>query len=77
MQNKMKAIGLFSGGLDSLLAIKLIQEQGIEVVVVPHQHSGEGNPGPVISLIRSHISETPRILRSNWETVAFFICRFP
>ena len=28
----MKAIGLFSGGLDSALAIKLIQEQGIDVV---------------------------------------------
>ena len=27
----MKALGLFSGGLDSALAIKLIQEQGIEV----------------------------------------------
>ena len=27
----MKAISLFSGGLDSILAIKLIQEQGIEV----------------------------------------------
>ena len=30
----MKAIGLFSGGLDSLLAIKVIQEQGIDVVAV-------------------------------------------
>ena len=27
----MKAISLFSGGLDSILAIKIIQEQGIEV----------------------------------------------
>ncbi|WP_457564396.1 argininosuccinate synthase domain-containing protein, partial [Caminibacter sp.] len=27
----MKALGLFSGGLDSALAIKLIQTQGIEV----------------------------------------------
>lgn len=27
----MKALGLFSGGLDSALAIKLIQDQGIEV----------------------------------------------
>lgn len=30
----MKAIGLFSGGLDSTLAVKLIQEQGIEVIAV-------------------------------------------
>lgn len=28
----MKAIALFSGGLDSMLAVRLIQEQGIEVV---------------------------------------------
>ena len=30
----MKAVALFSGGLDSLLAIKLIQNQGIEIVPV-------------------------------------------
>ena len=30
----MKAIGLFSGGLDSTLAIKLMQEQGIEVIAL-------------------------------------------
>lgn len=30
----MKAIGLFSGGLDSALAIKLIQSQGIEVIAL-------------------------------------------
>ena len=30
----MKAVGLLSGGLDSTLAIKLIQNQGIEVVAV-------------------------------------------
>ena len=32
--NKIKAVGLFSGGLDSALAVKLIQEQGIEVVAL-------------------------------------------
>ena len=31
MSNKIKALALFSGGLDSLLAMKLIIEQGIEV----------------------------------------------
>ena len=31
---KIKAVGLFSGGLDSVLAIKLIQSQGIEVVAL-------------------------------------------
>ncbi len=30
----MKAIGLFSGGLDSALAIKMVQEQGIEVIAL-------------------------------------------
>jgi len=30
----MKAVGLFSGGLDSLLAIKLVQKQGIDVAAV-------------------------------------------
>ena len=31
MKNKIKAVALFSGGLDSILAVKLIQKQGIEV----------------------------------------------
>lgn len=30
----MKAVGLFSGGLDSVLAVRLVQEQGIDVVAV-------------------------------------------
>lgn len=30
----MRAIALFSGGLDSMLAIKVIQDQGIEVIAV-------------------------------------------
>lgn len=31
MSKKIKAVGLFSGGLDSLLAIKVMESQGIEV----------------------------------------------
>ena len=31
MKDKITAVALFSGGLDSILAVKLIQEQGIEV----------------------------------------------
>ncbi len=31
MKDKIKAVALFSGGLDSILAVKIIQEQGIEV----------------------------------------------
>jgi len=38
----MKAIALFSGGLDSMLAIKVIQEQGIEVIAV-HFNIGFGS----------------------------------
>ena len=35
MKNKkIKAVALFSGGLDSILAIKLLLEQGVEVVAV-------------------------------------------
>jgi len=30
-KNKVRAIGLISGGLDSLLAVKVLQEQGVEV----------------------------------------------
>jgi len=32
MNVRTKGIGLFSGGLDSILAVKVLQEQGIEVV---------------------------------------------
>ena len=31
MKDKIKAVALFSGGIDSILAVKLIREQGIEV----------------------------------------------
>src|SRR3989339_509913 len=33
-KNNIKAIVLFSGGLDSILAIKVLQEQGIEVIAL-------------------------------------------
>lgn len=32
--SKIKALALFSGGLDSALAIKIVQEQGIEVIAL-------------------------------------------
>ncbi len=32
MREKVRALGLFSGGLDSMLAVKLLQDQGIEVI---------------------------------------------
>lgn len=34
IMKKQQAIGLFSGGLDSILAVKVIQEFGIEVIAV-------------------------------------------
>ncbi|MGL4687918.1 MAG: 7-cyano-7-deazaguanine synthase [Fusobacteriaceae bacterium] len=34
MKNKIKALALFSGGLDSALAIKIVQEQGVEVIAL-------------------------------------------
>jgi len=39
MQKKRKAVALYSGGLDSTLAIKLIQAQGIEVIAL-HFYTG-------------------------------------
>ncbi len=39
MDKKIKAVALYSGGLDSTLAIKLIQSQGIEVLAV-HFYTG-------------------------------------
>ncbi len=34
MGEKIKALGLFSGGLDSILAFKVLQEQGVECIAV-------------------------------------------
>jgi len=34
MQNKRRAIALFSGGLDSMLAVKLMVDQGVEVIAL-------------------------------------------
>lgn len=38
----MKALALFSGGLDSTLSMKLIKDQGIEVIAI-HIHTGFGS----------------------------------
>ncbi len=42
----MRAISLFSGGLDSMLAIKLMTEQGIDVTAL-HVHIGFGSTSDV------------------------------
>jgi tRNA U34 2-thiouridine synthase MnmA/TrmU len=39
MKEKRRAVALYSGGLDSTLAIKLVQNQGIEVIAV-HFYTG-------------------------------------
>jgi tRNA U34 2-thiouridine synthase MnmA/TrmU len=45
---KSKAVGLFSGGLDSILAAKLITEQGVNVVAL-HFRSPFAVPGRIAS----------------------------
>ncbi len=47
----MKAFSLFSGGLDSMLAIKLIADQGIEVIAL-HMKTGFGGSKDVTELMR-------------------------
>lgn len=46
--NKPKALALFSGGLDSVLAVKLVQEQGVDVeainFITPFSIRVEDNP---------------------------------
>ena len=34
MEKKIKALALFSGGLDSALAVKVVKDQGIEVIAL-------------------------------------------
>ena len=48
----MRALALFSGGLDSMLAIKLIADQGIDVVAI-HIQTGFGGTKDVTELMRS------------------------
>ena len=47
MRRTSRALGLFSGGLDSILAIKLVQEQGIEVTGLHCVSPFFGNPDKV------------------------------
>jgi len=47
----MKALALFSGGLDSMLAIKLIADQGIDVIAI-HIKTGFGGTKDVTELMR-------------------------
>jgi len=47
----MRALALFSGGLDSMLAIKLIVDQGIDVVAI-HIKTGFGGTKDISELMR-------------------------
>ncbi len=47
----MRAISLFSGGLDSMLAIRLMRDQGIEVTAL-HIYIGFGSRGDVSEQLR-------------------------
>ena len=47
----MRAISLFSGGLDSMLAVKLMTEQGIDVTAL-HVYIGFGSKGDVREQLR-------------------------
>jgi len=47
----VKALALFSGGLDSMLAIKLIVEQGIDVIAI-HIKTGFGGTKDITELMR-------------------------
>jgi len=51
----MRALALFSGGLDSMLAIKLIVDQGIDVVAI-HIKTGFGSTKDISDLMRERAS---------------------
>jgi len=46
MDKGIKAVGLVSGGLDSALAMRLVQEQGIEVIGISCRHPFHNAPPP-------------------------------
>ncbi|MGP1450089.1 MAG: argininosuccinate synthase domain-containing protein [Wolinella sp.] len=58
----MKALALFSGGLDSLLSIKLIQEQGIEVIAL-HFDIGFGSNKDRLQYLKNATAQIDTELR--------------
>ncbi|TLD88674.1 argininosuccinate synthase domain-containing protein [Helicobacter sp. MIT 05-5294] len=52
----MKALALFSGGLDSLLAIKIIQDLGIEVLAL-HFNIGFGSKSDKSEILRQRLNQ--------------------
>ena len=60
MGRTVKALALFSGGLDSMLAVKLIVDQGIEVIAI-HIKTGFSGTKDITELMRE------RALRAGAE----------
>ena len=57
----MKALALFSGGLDSMLAIKVITDQGIDVTAI-HIKTGFGGTKDVSELMRQRAQKAGAVL---------------
>lgn len=51
LYNKKKALALFSGGLDSMIAIKLLSDQGVEVIAL-HMDIGFGSKTDITQTLR-------------------------
>jgi tRNA U34 2-thiouridine synthase MnmA/TrmU len=57
--NQKRCIALFSGGLDSLLAIKLIKDQNIDVVILNFDHGFFFNSYEIINGEKKYIAKLP------------------
>ena len=70
----MKAVALLSGGLDSQLAIRVIQQQGIDVHAVTYRAPFHGDPPPGGKLsaqeAADRLSVPLTVLRSDAEFLA-------
>jgi tRNA-specific 2-thiouridylase len=62
----MKALALFSGGLDSLLAIKIIENQNIEVIAL---HMQTGFIGKDSILLEKKLKESLKFVNASLEIV--------
>ncbi|MFH0791111.1 MAG: tRNA 4-thiouridine(8) synthase ThiI [Candidatus Omnitrophota bacterium] len=65
----MKAIALISGGLDSILAAKLIQAQGIEVIGVYFENTFARRKKEILGSIRNFASELTSNLGIELKTI--------
>ncbi len=67
----MKAVALFSGGLDSILAVKMMEEQGVEVLplhmVTPF--TGRKNPGFLTEMLELYGVKIHRVVELITEFI--------